>query len=62
VGAVATPLVLVVTCTVARFPGNVPLAPLEGAVNVTVTPSKGRELLSFTVTESVAKAVLMATL
>ena len=66
VGAVATPLVLVVAVTTVPPlvpPVNVPLAPLAGEVNVTTTPSSGWELASFTVTESaVEKATLMATL
>src|SRR5260370_42355302 len=38
VGAVATPLPSVLTITVVTPPGKVPLAPLEGAVNVTGMP------------------------
>ena len=37
-GAVATPDALVVAVAEVADPGNVPLAPLAGAVNVTVTP------------------------
>jgi hypothetical protein len=41
-------------------PANVPLAPLGGAVNVTVSPLEGLPPESFTVTvRRVAKAVLM---
>jgi hypothetical protein len=60
VGAVATPLALVVA--VFTPPANVPLAPLDGAVNVTVTPDTPFPPLSFTVAVRAAKAVLMATL
>src|ERR1051326_4175222 len=38
VGAVATPLLVVITATVVPPPVNVPPGPLVGAVNVTVTP------------------------
>lgn len=65
VGAVATPLVFVVAVTTVPLfvpPEKVPLAPLEGAVNVTTTPSRGREFLSSTVACKDPKAVLMATL
>ena len=41
VGDVATPLLLVVACTVVDPPVNVPLAPMVGAVNVTTTPLVG---------------------
>ena len=40
-GAVAMPEALVTAVTVVRFPGNVPLAPDDGAVNVTVAPCTG---------------------
>jgi hypothetical protein len=64
-GAVATPLVLVVAVAVSPPfvpPANVPLGPLDGAVNVTITPLNGRELLSFTVAWREANARLIATL
>ena len=48
VGAVATPLALVVAVAVAD-PPNVALAPDAGAVNVTVTPLTGLLFASFTV-------------
>ena len=51
-GAEATPLALVVAVAVRPPfvpPVNVPLAPLEGAVNVTVTPLTRFPPLSFTV-------------
>jgi hypothetical protein len=48
VGAVATPLLLVVAVAVAELP-NFPLAPLAGAVNVTTTPLTGLLLASLTV-------------
>ena len=49
VGAVATPLVLVVEEAVVSPPRKVPLAPLVGAVKVTVMPLTGLLLESFTV-------------
>lgn len=65
-GAVATPLEFVVAVMVAPLfvpPANVPLAPLDGAVKVTVTPLAGFPPLSFTVTWSaVGNAVLIVTL
>jgi hypothetical protein len=58
---VATPLLLVVA--VFTPPANVPLAPVAGAVNVTVTPDTGLPPLSFTVATSGApNAVLIAAL
>jgi len=58
---VATPLALVVA--VFTPPANVPLAPLAGAVNVTVTPLTPLPPLSFTVaTKGAAKAALMGVL
>ncbi len=61
-GAVATPLVLVDAVAVAE-PPKVPLAPLAGAVKVTVAPLTGLPPASFTVAcKAVAKAVLMAAL
>ena len=48
VGAVATPLVLVVLVAAAD-PEKLALAPLPGAVNVTVAPFTGLPPLSFTV-------------
>jgi hypothetical protein len=63
VGAVATPLLLVVAVVVFNPPVNVPLAPLAGAVNVTVTPLTGLLLASFTVAAmAVPKLVLTAAL
>ena len=64
VGAVATPLELVVTVAVGPLPGAAkdPLAPLAGAVKVTETPETPLALLSVTVTASAAKAVFTATL
>ena len=60
---VAIPLAFVVACAVAPPPANVPLAPLAGAVNVTVAPLTGFPPLSFTVAWSaVGNAVLMAML
>ena len=50
-GAVATPLLLVVAVAVFEGP-NEPLAPLAGAVNVTVTPARRLLLASLTVTAS----------
>ena len=47
VAEVATPLALVVA--VLTPPANVPLAPLAGALKVTVTPLNGLPPLSFTV-------------
>ena len=56
-GAVAIPVVPVVAVTVAD-PPNVPLAPLAGAVKVTVAPLTGLLFESFTVAcRGVAKAV-----
>jgi hypothetical protein len=64
VGAIATPLALVVTVAVAPLPGaaNVPLAPLDGAVKVTLAPLTRLPPLSLTVTCKAAKAVFMTTL
>src|SRR5713101_3827192 len=57
-GAVATPWAFVVA--VFTPPANVPLAPLAGAVKVTVTPFTGLFEASFTVAcRSVANAVLV---
>ena len=57
VGAVAIPLVPVTAATVAD-PLNVPLAPLAGAVKVTVAPLTGLLFESFTVAcRAVANAV-----
>jgi hypothetical protein len=61
-GAVATPLALVTAVAVAPLE-NMALAPLAGALNVTVTPFTGLLLLSFTVTcSAVANAVLTVVL
>jgi len=58
---VATPLLSVVA--VFTPPANVPLAPLDGAVKVTVTPLTALPPLSLTVaTRGAAKAVLMVAL
>ena len=64
VGAVATPLPSVVTCTDERPPVNVPLEPVPAAVtlNVTDTPLKPLPPVSFTVACKVAKALLTTTL
>jgi hypothetical protein len=60
-GAVATPLAFVVA--VFTPPAKVPLAPLPGAVKVTVTPLTGLPPESLTVACScVANAVLMVAL
>ena len=60
---VATPLALVVAVVVAVPFAKVPLAPLPGAVNVTVTPLTGLFFPSFTVACSGApNAVLMVAL
>ena len=63
VGAVATPLELVVACAEIAPPENVPLAPFPAAVtvNVTVAPLTRLPPLSFTVATRDAKAVLIAT-
>src|ERR1019366_5270915 len=61
VAEVATPLPLVVA--VFTPPAKLPLAPVAGAVKVTVTPATGLPPLSFTVaTSGAANAVLMAAL
>jgi hypothetical protein len=61
--AVATPLALVVALVVAVPFANVPLAPVDGAVNVTVAPLTRLPLASFTVACSkVPNAVVMAAL
>lgn len=58
--AVATPLAFVAAMVVFVPLANVPLGPLAGAVNVTVTPGTGLLLESFTVTASAfAKVVLI---
>ena len=63
VGAVASPLLLVVTAVVVNPPAKVPLAPLVGAVKVTVTPLTGLLLASLTVADSaVAKLVFTVAL
>src|ERR1700693_2783288 len=59
-GAVAIPLAFVVAVFT---PANVPLAPLLGAVNVTVTPLTGLLLASLTMaTSGLAKAAVTAAL
>jgi hypothetical protein len=61
-GAVATPLTLVVAVAVAR-PLKVPLAPVPGAVNVTVAPLTTLPPASFTIAcRAVPNAVLIAVL
>jgi hypothetical protein len=60
-GAIAIPLVLVWTLAVAD-PANVPLAPLEGAVNVTVAPLTGFPPLVTVAWSVVGKAMFTATL
>ncbi len=63
VDAVARPLLLVVAVAVFNPPVKVPLVPLAGAVNVTVTPLTGLLLASLTVAASaVAKLVLTVAL
>ena len=62
VGAVATPLLFVVAVAFAD-PLNAALAPVEGAVNVTVTPLTGLLLASLTVASSaVPNAALIVAL
>jgi hypothetical protein len=62
VGEVATPL-LFVTPVAVRDDPNFPLAPLDGAVNVTVTPLTGLLPASFTVAcSAAAKFVLTVVL
>ena len=57
---VAIPLAFVVAVL---LPAKLPLAPVAGAVNVTVTPCTGLPPLSFTVaTSAAANAVLIAAL
>ena len=59
----AVPLAIVVALAVAEPPVNVPLAPLPGAVKVTVTPLNVFPPESLTVaTSGLAKAALIATL
>lgn len=63
VGAVATPLGSVLTLTLVRLPGKVPLAPEGGAVKVTETLGTGLLLPSFTMALSaVVKAVFTVAL
>src|SRR5215467_16383202 len=60
-GAVATPCALVVA--VLTPPAKLPLAPLEGAVNVTVTPETALPPASFTVaTRGAGNAVAIVVL
>ena len=56
--AVATPLVLVVAVVVVNPPLNVPLVPVAGAVNVTVTPLSRLLPASFTVAEKAVPKVV----
>jgi hypothetical protein len=61
-GAVAIPPLLVTAVAVAN-PANVPVAPVDGAVNVTVTPFTGLLLASLTVAcKAIANTVLIAVL
>ena len=61
-GAVATPVLLVVAVAVDELL-KAPLAPLAGAVNVTITPLIGLLPASFTVAcSAVVNAALMAAL
>jgi hypothetical protein len=63
VGAVATPLEIVCTLAVKADPGNVPLAPFPGAVNVTDAWFTGLPFASFTVAcSAVANAVFIPVL
>ncbi len=63
VGAAATPLLLVVLVAVRTDPGKVPLAPLEGAVKVTVALFTGLPAAFVTVTcRGVVNALLMLAL
>lgn len=58
-GAVAMPLASVVAVEDGPPPAKVPLAPLDGAVNVTLTLGTGWPLASLTVTlNAVGSAVL----
>ena len=59
VGAVALPLVSVVTFTLVNPPVKVPLAPEAGAVNVTTTPLTPVPFAETIATSGWAKAVLM---
>ena len=54
VAAVATPLLLVVAAVVLTPPVKIPLAPLAGAVKVTVAPLTALLLASLTVAASAA--------
>ena len=56
-GEVAIPAVLVVAVAVSALPGNVPLGPDAGALNVTVAPTTGALPASRTVAAIDAKAV-----
>jgi hypothetical protein len=60
-GAVAIPLALVDTLAVVD-PPNVPLAPVDGAVNVTVAPLTGLPLRVTVACKAVVKAVLTVAL
>ena len=61
-GAVATPLAFVAAVAVVTLPGNVPLAPLPGAVKVTVIPLIGLPDSVTVACSWVPKAVLGAVL
>jgi hypothetical protein len=62
-GATATPCAFVVAVVVLPPPVNVPLAPLDGAVNIMAIPLIGLPFASVTVTsKGIANAVLMAAL
>ncbi len=61
--ATATPEALVCAVVIAPSPAKVPLGPLEGAINVTVTPLTGLPFESVTVADSaVANCVVTAAL
>ena len=60
IGEVAMPCELVVTVAVVVPPAKVPLGPLAGTVNVTLTPLRGLPLPFVTVaTKGAANAVLI---
>src|SRR5438105_8981407 len=58
---VATPEALVMAVLFTPSPAKVPLAPLEGAMNVTVTPPTGFPLESFTIATRVAANAVFTT-
>lgn len=59
---VATPLEFVVSVSVAVPFANIPLAPVEGAVNVTLTPLVGAPLVVTVATNGAANALLTTAL